>query len=128
MTERTDYKTLAIGVVIYMAGVFATGLIALLVLGADVAESYAFDFTVSALIAVCAGFVVRYRTAQRSRNYSVILALVLLAFHLIVTIADLIHPDGDPLFVNLAYDATVSLSIVLGGICADKRQREQPRE
>ena len=125
MAERLDYKTLAFGVVIYVAGIFALGRMALPVLGADIVDRYAFDFVVSALVAFGAGYVVRRRTGRHSRNYSVILALFLLAFNLIVTISDLFRSDGDPLWINLAYDATITLSIVLGGIYGGKKLRRR---
>jgi len=124
MAERIDYKTIALGIVIYIAGVFAIGAAAKPLLGAEFVDRYAFDFIVSALVTFCAGYIVRRRTAVRTRNHSVILALVLLACNLILTISDLFSPVGDPLHINLLYDAVITISILSGGWCAARRLRD----
>jgi hypothetical protein len=139
MIRSIDYRSLAIGILIYFLGMFILELIvASLLKGIGhlidysvqrIVDSVELEIALSAAVTFCAGYYMNMKSRTRRFDQSVVLATVLLIFHLLGTIYALFDSNGAPLHINLIYDSTVTIAILAGGQYAKRRKNDsQPAE
>ncbi|MFC0213955.1 hypothetical protein ACFFK0_16110 [Paenibacillus chartarius] len=136
MLGKLDYKTLAIGALIYFIGIYLAGFLILLLLLAvesifpDLSFANMFnhaletilDFAIAWVVVFGAGYFAAQRTLHREINHSLVLGMIIFTLSLIGTIVDVFNPKGDPFLVNISFDLSLLVLTYLGGILAQRKE------
>lgn len=120
MLKSIDFKSLSIGVLIYIFSTIAIGFLFASLLAATYFDlthqsEWAFEFLVNSISILCAGYYTYKLARPGLRDHSLLLGIIIFVYLVIGTISQLFDAEGDPFLLNTAYDVSTLLLAYLGG-------------